>query len=305
MTSTPWLKILVNTKVADILEERKIVKAQYEEEIPTLIQKMSEARVSSAVVEDSNVGIIGFVDVVDILSSVLEITSNSTDITKERLHNLKWEGLCYSRQQSGALSNLSQLNPFLSVSKEATLLDVMKIFAKGIHRLAVIDDKHLSNVISQSDITNFLATHGNYANTKMGKPLGEVGLAPLGVKSVREDVNAVEVIRFMKNTKTTGVPIVNKNGQIIANFSATDLTGLNENNFHFLQLPVMEFLVRMQGYPMPPVVTKATDTVESCLLKFTVHKVHRVYFVDENLQPTGVCTLTDLMQWFLATSESQ
>lgn len=36
---------------------------------------------------------------------------------------------------------------------------------------------------------------------------------------------------------------------MVANFSASDLVGLNENNFQYLSLSVSEFLTRMHGFP--------------------------------------------------------
>jgi len=134
----------------------------------------------------------------------------------------------------------------------------------------------------------------------MERPIGEVGLGPLGVYSIKDDVATVDVLRYMKLLKVSGVAVVDKNGLLIANFSATDLVGLNEENFPLLALNAKDFLLRMYGFPKAPVYCRATDTVETIMLKFSVHKVHRLYVVNDTMQPTGVITLTDVMQFLLA-----
>jgi CBS domain-containing protein len=57
----------------------------------------------------------------------------------------------------------------------------------------------------------------------------------------------------------------------------------------------------MQGGKIkPPVVTTLGDTIETLMNKFVQHKVHRVYIVDNNMIPTGIISMTDIMQFLLA-----
>jgi CBS domain-containing protein len=39
--------------------------------------------------------------------------------------------------------------------------------------------------------------------------------------------------------------------------------------------------------------------VEIILYKYVVHKVHRIYIVDDDMVPIGVITLTDIMRFLL------
>lgn len=301
-----WIQLLQQTGVSDILDSsRKVVKTQFQEEVRDLLKKLSDAGVLAAAVMDESVGVIGFVDVLDLLVCVIEVTNNSVDITKERFENLRWEGQCFSRQTSGSISNLSQRNPFYSVSPSTSLLDCVKIFATEVHRLAVMENGALKNVISQYDIVQFLATRGVYIGTEMGRPLSSTSLAFLGVATVRDNVNVVECIRYMRTYKCSGVPVMDQHNRIVANFSATDLLGLNEANFHLLALPVMEFLIRIHGYPKPPVFVKLDETPEALMMKVVIHKVHRVYIVNEKMVPIGVVSLTDIMKWLLEAQQAK
>jgi len=301
MTEPLWIELLSNTKVRDILDtKRKVVTANYNEEIKDLLKKLSDNHCLSAVITDSEKpGIWGFVDILDLMFCILEVAKESSDLTTERIENLKWEGQCYTRQLSGNVVNFSRSNPFQSVSLDTNLLEVVKIFAKEVHRVAVIDSGTLVGVLSQSDIIQLLATRGQYIGSKLTKPISQVGLEPLGAASVQDTVTVVECLKFMAEHKLRAVPIVDWNSRMVANFSATDLLGINESNFHLLGLKVKEFLQTMYGFPKPPVVCTTSDTVESVLLRMVVHKVHRVYIVDDRMIPTGVISMTDIMQFLL------
>jgi len=300
-----WYQLLRDTKVSDILpKDRTIVRASYGEPIDALLKKISDAKVLSALVTDSSApGVFGFVDVFDLLVSVLEVTSESKDITKESIQNLNWEGKCFGRQETGPVVNISRSDPYICLTEDRSLLDAVRIFASEVHRLAVVDKvqkERVLNILSQMDIIKFVTERGVWIGSKLDKPISQVGLEPLGVCSVRDDTNVIDVLRYMKTKTVSGVAVVDRDNRLIANFSATDLVGLKESNFPLLALTIKEFLFRMYGYPKPPIFCKTTDTVETIMLKLTVHKVHRVYVVNDTMQPSGVVTLTDLMQFLLA-----
>jgi CBS domain-containing protein len=299
-----WYQLLAESKASQIVPKRPLIYVSYTEDVGTLLKKLSEANVISAVITDpEKPGVFGFVDVFDLLVYVLEVTNQSTDLTKESIENLKWEGKCFARAEAGPLTNFSQTDPYVTVSEDTSLLEVVKIFASEVHRLAVVDKvqkERVLNIVSQSDVVRFLTKRGVWIGSKLEKPISEVGLGPLGVSAVRDDTPTVEVLRYMKRLSVRGVAVVDKNNRLIANFSATDLLGLTEENFPLLALNVKDFLCRMYGFPKPPVFCKIDDSVETIMLKFAVHKVHRIYVVNETMQPGGIITLTDIMQFLLA-----
>jgi len=308
MSSAPaWKELLEATKVEDILQKgRPLVKAQYFEEVSSLLKRMSESKVLSAVVIDSDpkIGVVGFVDVLDLLVYVLDVADqNAKDITVESVENIKWEGQCFERQNIGTIINRSQTDPLYTISAKASLMEAVKLFAREIHRLAVVDDTtpehHIANIISQSDIVSLLASRGVYLGSKMEKSIVHAGITPLGVCTVLDDVNVVAALRYMRDYRVNGVGVVDKAGRLISNFSASDLLGLTADNFGLLVLSVKEYLTRIHGFSKPPVYCTQSDSVELLLLKFAMHKVHRVYIVDKQMMPIGVITLTDIMQFLL------
>jgi len=295
-------KYLGNPPVRAIVNPNQhIVFVNYFDYVATLLQKLSEAKVLAAVVTvKEKPGVVGFVDVLDIIHSVIESTNSSIDFASQPFQDIQWEGKTFNLEHSGSLINKSKRDEMLTVSLDTPLSTLAEMFAMEVHRVGVIEDGKLLHIVSQSDLVEYLARRGVYIGSKLAKPLKDVGLEALGVASVLESLSALEVIRFMRQHTLSGVPVLDSHGRIVCNFSATDLLGLNESNFPTLSLPVKEYLSRMYGFPKAPVCATETDTVEFLILKMAVHKVHRIYIVDHNMKPTGVITMTDLMQFFIA-----
>jgi CBS domain-containing protein len=308
-TQSAYVELLATTKISSLIDKHHLVKTCFFDNVSTLLKKMKDEHVLAAVVmdEDPKVGVVGFVDVLDLVTFVIETSNRSgKDISEESTQNLKWEGQCFERTHTGHLVNLSRADPLNKISSTSSLYEAAKIFAKGIHRLAIINpdtpQSQISNVISQADIVHFITTHGAWLGTKLDQSLKSVGLAPIGVATVLEDVDVIATLHYMKEYKLSGVGIINQKAQLIGNFSATDLLGITADKFQYLALPVKEFLIKMHGFAKPPVCCLSTDTVESMLLKMMVHKVHRVYLVDPDMTPKGILTMTDIIQFLIAES---
>jgi len=232
------------------------------------------------------------------LACVLDVTSNSEDFTKERIANIKWEGQCFIRQHAGVLSNFSERNPFHRITKRTHLLDIMRIFAQGVHRVAIMEGSAFVNVISQSDIIRFLSMKGKLFGDNMKMSLDLIGLSFLGVCTVSQDLNTLKALSIMRKLRVSGIGIVDHEGKLTGNLSASDLMGLKENNFHLLTSPILIFLEKIHHEIKAPVFVFPSESMQSLLLKFVIHNVHRVYIVDQKMIPIGVVTMTDIIKWW-------
>jgi len=294
-----WKEVFQNTRAEDIQNaNRKIIKTHFHEDVRSLLEKLAQDRVLSAVVMDDNEVVMGFIDVLDILACVLEVTANSEDITKERIANIKWEGQCFIRQNAGVLSNFSEGNPFHRVTKRTSVLDIMRIFARGVHRVAIMEGSAFVNVISQSDIIRFLSMKGKLFGDNMKMSLDLIGLSFLGVCTVSQDLNTLKALSIMRKLRVSGIGIVDHEGKLTGNLSASDLMGLKENNFHLLTSPILIFLEKIHHEIKAPVFVFPSESMQSLLLKFVIHNVHRVYIVDQKMIPIGVVTMTDIIKWW-------
>ena len=123
------------------------------------------------------------------------------------------------------------------------------------HRLAVFDvdrDKTeltVTAVMSQLDVVRFFHRHTEALNHLRDMTLSELGLltSPRGVVTAPWDSTALECFKLMSERKVSAVGVVDRDGELVANLSASDLRMLDERSFRLLALPVAEFISRRKG----------------------------------------------------------
>jgi CBS-domain-containing membrane protein len=111
------------------------------------------------------------------------------------------------------------------VNSSTNLLEIAKTFAKGVHRVAVIDStiKRVEDVFSQIDMVQFLAERGVWIGSKLEKPIYQTSLYSKSVETVGRSTTAVQAFRKMKQSGYSGLGVVDDNGRMVASISATDL----------------------------------------------------------------------------------
>jgi len=202
------------------------------------------------------------------------------------------------------LPNRSQRNPWQIISEDAPLQAAINMLSQsGGHRLAVIDSfGRFSSVITQSRIIRYLA----YRSMELGD-LGEMDIDSLSVISkdlITIDCNEKLVDAFLRiyTYDVSGIGVVDKNGKLIGNVSASDFKdiGFSAGMFKKLFVPIESFLNRkIEGENVPRLVwAYKTTHLSDVLYKLRSNRVHRVYILDENDEPYGVITMTDILNLF-------
>jgi CBS domain-containing protein len=254
------------------------------------------------IVDDENLAV-GFVDVYDVVSYLVYcLAGDADDVTEDQLAQFESGDMgeashIYGRNFAGALIDISDRDQFTTVNKSAKLSETVKLLTTH-HRLAVMDDSgKIVNVISQSDIVNFLAQCGHWvwsaAETKVGQLLSQYD--PNTLIQVSSDTSVVRALLEMYKKKVVAVAVTNPSGVIVTNLSASDLVRVPQQKFSMLSLPVTDFLKRTHQVVKPPVTVSSESNLELVFLKLAVYKIHRVWVIDANGRPQGVLTLTDIM----------
>eukprot|EP00658_Telonema_sp_P-2_P078119 TRINITY_DN7239_c0_g1_i10.p2 TRINITY_DN7239_c0_g1~~TRINITY_DN7239_c0_g1_i10.p2 ORF type:complete len:123 (+),score=26.92 TRINITY_DN7239_c0_g1_i10:309-677(+) len=114
-------------------------------------------------------------------------------------------------------------------------------------------------------------------------------------------MSAIDGFERMETQSVSGLAVLNDEGQLVGNLSASDLRGMGRHEFGDLLMSVEDFTLinkdQVQGYCLPP------DATLDCLLQtFKEKRVHRLYVVDERNSPMAVITLTDVMRLLTQTS---
>jgi len=115
-------------------------------------------------------------------------------------------------------------NPICAVNKNSPLFETIGIFQKGLHRVAVTNERgEICNVLSQSDIVRFLVTKMDQYSHLFLKTAHELGLGKMKPQVCQADDKAIDAFKKLYDTKHSALAIVDDNGLLVGNLSASDL----------------------------------------------------------------------------------
>ncbi|KAI8805490.1 hypothetical protein BJ742DRAFT_819799 [Cladochytrium replicatum] len=222
--------------------------------------------------------------------------------------------------------NESQKNEFCPVNDSGTVFQVVEdVFARGVHRVPVVDESgKLTDIFSQSDVLRMLYDILHHRNGMQGLgPIAQCNIESLGLISptviaMSSKAQAIHGFWLMMFHKVTGIAILER-GVLVGNLSASDVLHLSTHNLTSLLDPITAFVtesdnswhcdsdhkdtsnkhVHFNGFGSilrPPVTVTPRTTFGTLIEKLAVHHVHRAYVVDDEGRPTGVVTLTRVME---------
>jgi len=198
---------------------------------------------------------------------------------------------------------------FYPLPSDAPLSDACEIFSKGVHRIPVVDENQkVTNVFTQSQFLKFLVEHSNVFGPDCDKTALELGLGVSQAKhneivKISQDIPAIHALKLIVEKNLSAVAVVDKKGQILSQFSASDLRGLNPNisapfSIRKLILPVSKVIqiVRKENHQKKNMLVWCLPN--SKLMNIVEHiynnKVHRVYLLDSYTNLYGVISITDI-----------
>jgi len=203
------------------------------------------------------------------------------------------------------------LNPFHPIHKGYSIYAATETMAREphLHRVPVIDEnRRLINLITQSQIINFLSFNLDLLGDRKNKPLNKMGGVFHSVVCITKDQEAIEGFKLMVDKGITGVAIVDSilNKKLIGTISTKDLKGIDADGkwLSRLFLSAETYLEEMKNSfpqssrPDGPIFALPTDTLESVVLKLVQNKIHRVFIVnnDQDRVPVGVITMKDVLR---------
>jgi CBS domain-containing protein len=258
----------------------------------------------------------GMIDILDVLAFLLKVTSEpiesrvtpySTHLKNDDLDMLIARSDKFNTANVAKEVNLSTRNPFLPCTLGAPLVEVLRGFARGLHRVPVVDAENPHNIVAimtQTDANRFLATDTEkyLGQERANKSLAELGLVcgPERLVTVSHDTKAIDAFITMHEKSLSAVAVVDEEGAFHGCLSATDLKLITNYRFQALLLPVAEFLTHVRkeegrvckNYRVWCLPTTPLKTV---IKRLAEDRIHRIYVVDEaTLKPQGVVSLTDI-----------
>jgi len=248
----------------------------------------------------------GFVDVMDLVTFVLKTLTGEQDDEKFQWASyptteaeLKEKQGMFVNTLLARVTDASYVDPFCPISEFGNLMQaVEEVLGKGIHRAPVVDDMgQLVGVLSQWDIVAELEANKGSLGELSHTSLRELGLGGGDVITMSFTAKAIHAFYLMQYHKVSAVCVVDSEGCLLANVSASDIRGLHQDQLHLLMQPVLVFLLQHNGAIKRPVSCDLDYTFGNVLAMLAQEHVHRVWVVEDDSAaqvPVGVVTVGDI-----------
>ncbi|KND02960.1 uncharacterized protein SPPG_02036 [Spizellomyces punctatus DAOM BR117] len=246
------------------------------------------------------------VSVSDIVGYILKTGGvdglDKVDLEKETIENVETLGLGDEEEESYRIWERDFRD---------TLEATMVAFARGIHRALITDAMGAKNpyLLTQSDIIRHVHAHPESVTPSidLDLPIKVSLLKPLTaqkhVVTMRDRDTAIQGFAILREKKVAALPVVNDNGLIVANLSASDLRGITRIGLTELEKPVLEYLKSKSstGQIKTPVVCTPDHTLRDIIGFLVGNHIHRVWVVEtlEDLRPIGVVSQSDIIASFV------
>jgi len=206
------------------------------------------------------------------------------------------------------LSNYSGDNHYVPITLDKPLVEAMEVMTHdypNLHRLPVVDDNgKLVGILSQSLLVKFLGQHvSKFDFASLPVKQTHVGLQKVISVNVNDKVSAA--LRAIKENKVSAVAVVDVNGVLVGNFSATDLKAFGYDDtigrVATGATSLREFVdtVKPKARGVYPVIATTASTTEEVIEAFTSTGVQRIWVVDGAQKPIGVISLVDIINLFV------
>lgn len=169
-------------------------------------------------------------------------------------------------------------------------------------------------MITQTDLLIYLsqflgANFGFLPAFQVCQLAGKIGVVddfdvPELVVKCNVQTSALVAFRLMFMHRKNAVAIVDEDGRLVCNLSTSDLRGLHRGNIDTLLCPVYEFLEtnsrERKGGLLPDQLrtAKPDATLDEIVKMILESHVHHVWLTNDNDQPVGVVSITDILCLF-------
>jgi len=296
-TDAVWEELLNNTTVKDVSlkKKRDLIIIDESATLKQTLHILNKENILSVPVVDKNGMFIGFVDVLDIASCVYrEWKRLSGDLSS----TLFPDNLFFDTLIKDILNLQSKSTVFVNSSD--SLSSLIHTFrsprtANRLHRVAVLESNKMVDVISQTDIVNFVAENlDKFPKSKADKTVEELKLIHSPIM-ITIDSSIADALLTLCNNKISGLALVDGEFKLTGNFSASDLRGIDPTCFEFFSGSVLQFLAKQSSSTKPTKYLKEGSTFSEVIKEVVNDRIHRIFITTENGFPKGVISLIDII----------
>ncbi|KAJ2451785.1 cell separation during budding [Coemansia sp. RSA 2336] len=229
------------TQARDLVENQKVVQVDSEASVEEACDALIEHGIQSVPLYDSTShSYVGMFDVHDLSAYILARRGSvgrtrsgsqgpeaGSPLARQALEHA--EGARRPSDAVSRISDLSHLNPFYSVVPETTVAQVAQVFAKGAHRVAVMEsERGIRGILSQARVVRFFFEHSDDAASAAERLLLDASLESLrlvtrDVVTVSPDTPVLRALSLLESHRITSLPLVDAGGCLVGNLSLSDV----------------------------------------------------------------------------------
>lgn len=287
---------------------RAILSLNPDDTIMEVIKKLQQKDIRSAPVGNDSTKV--FVDFMDIVAFVVDtFHKNDNSLLPSTIENVQLQEQIMQTSVN-QVANYSKVDKFATLPLTASAYDAANELAQGNKRVVIENEKgEFVNVVTHSDVMNLMKQTIDEKGASLFEfPINQlnIGLTLPRESIVTEDKKAIDAFRLMKESKTSFVPVITDDKQLISVISARDIQVLafGQNGFKMLNLPVLDFLsaVRQMSsvdkYPF--IFCFPTSTVDLVVKRLKATRVNRLISINEDKYPIGKVTVSHLAQYIVS-----
>jgi len=296
----------VQNVIDDYPEGWKLISVTEDTTVAQTLEIMGKNRIISVPVQKANGDALGIVDMLDLIT-FCSTKFMSVSLLAEESYRMMEE---FAQKPIKDIMEISGRNRWVNITCTDSLNNLIIELAKQ-HRVVVINEsKQIVGLLTQTKLIEFLF--------KRRKDWPEV--MQQRVQNLQKPVESINMKEFvisafkkMWEKEVSGLAIVDNNGTLVGNISASDIIKLRVlpigEMIHDLYQPIKSLLnirqdiedrIMMAELPeYKPISVTASDTLATSIQKCLEGRVHRVFIEDDKKKPVGVISLTDIICQFI------
>jgi len=259
---------------------------------------------SIPVVSEHGKGVIGTIDILDIIHALISSMDKNTTNTIQQ--NMRRDFM--NQKVVTLLSKKSYV-----ISNQASLWSAVKHMLECEQDRFVVVNRQIEGDVTQftqpemdvdgiftlSDVLKFLVSNSMLMRKEkfFNQPIRDLGLGKTEPKTFFYKNCVADAFREIGRLCSDGLAIVDENGALVGSLSASDLKGVTRNNCPILNNSVEDFLNRDQkrGWWERPFCLDLNDSLYHTVHQFVSTGIHRAYIIDNKGAPVGEVNHRDIL----------
>ncbi|KAL6079627.1 hypothetical protein QOT17_000738 [Balamuthia mandrillaris] len=227
-----------------------VVYVKWNATIPEVMKVLKNNGLTSVPIVHDDFTLVGVVSVLDLLMHFYSVFTVE-ELEREDFVSIWSKKKALESRNISDIAGLGTKDPLVTTTTDSTIWDVLlKMVSERAHRVVVYDpanDNRLCNVITQSRVLKLISCMMD-AIPKAKQTLRQLNLGFKKVYTISEDEKTYKAFQQMHEKKISGLAVVDNEGFLVGNVSASDINKLDWSKDDFgkeMGKPLSKFIKQM------------------------------------------------------------